>query len=694
MSVRVIFENSETVVRVSEDVRAVQAAIDAAVSATASAASASASETAAENFALQAEGFANQTEADAIATAADRVQTGLDVQATNADAVATAADRIQTGLDRTATGADAIATAADRVQTGLDRIAASDSASSAASAALNTPLTDFITGANSTILSTDTTLQAFGKTQGQINERIGGTVGVGQVAFGMGTKLVGGDNGLFWDNTNKRLGVGTNSPANPLDVRYSNSTFLAGININNSNTGNSALSGVAFTVNSVLGGFMSYQPSNYISAQQASTMVFSSVGNNKLAFIANSNSSGIAQDIFFSTLGLNSTYQMQIKANGNVQINTNTDAGFRLDVNGTARVQGATTIGGTTTGVSLSILGSGGRGGTISPRSDGLDIAGLSFALAGLTTGDFRFAGTVAPSSIFGQNLGNDSEAWNFVYARTFRGRNNTSEGTTNLFSGTTSNPLILGIGGTENLRFAPTSGNILINTTTDAGFRLDVNGTARVQGELTVNTVQIGLGGGALGSNLRIGANALNANSTGINNIAIGGNSLLNLNSGLSNIIIGNSAAELQSNGQTLTNSSNSIVIGVLARLNANNEANQIVIGHNGRGLGSNTTVIGNSSTTRWKLFGSGIVENITAPSASVTDSFHVYANDIVAGNSAPHFRTENGAVIKLYQETTGVSSSTIVGGGGTALTDIDTFDGYTLAQIVKALRNIGALA
>jgi hypothetical protein len=30
-------------------------------------------------------------------------------------------------------------------------------------------------------------------------------------------------------------------------------------------------------------------------------------------------------------------------------------------------------------------------------------------------------------------------------------------------------------------------NGNVLINTTTDAGFRLDVNGTARVQGELTV---------------------------------------------------------------------------------------------------------------------------------------------------------------------------------------------------------------
>ena len=46
------------------------------------------------------------------------------------------------------------------------------------------------------------------------------------------------------------------------------------------------------------------------------------------------------------------------------------------------------------------------------------------------------------------------------------------------------------------------------------------------------------------------------------------------------------------------------------------------------------------------------------------------------------------------IAQPTTAVSAATRVGGGGTALTDTDTFDGYTLAQIVKALRNIGALA
>jgi hypothetical protein len=46
------------------------------------------------------------------------------------------------------------------------------------------------------------------------------------------------------------------------------------------------------------------------------------------------------------------------------------------------------------------------------------------------------------------------------------------------------------------------------------------------------------------------------------------------------------------------------------------------------------------------------------------------------------------------IIQPTTAVGAATRVGGGGAALTDTDTFDGYTLAQMAKALRNIGLLA
>lgn len=82
------------------------------------------------------------------------------------------------------------------------------------------------------------------------------------------------------------------------------------------------------------------------------------------------------------------------------------------------------------------------------------------------------------------------------------------------------------------------------------------------------------------------------------------------------------------------------------------------------------------------------------TAPSTNVTDSYQLYSADVVAGNAAPHFRTEAGDVIKLYKETTGVGAATFTANSGTSVNDASTFDGYTLAQVVKSLRNQGLLA
>jgi hypothetical protein len=87
-------------------------------------------------------------------------------------------------------------------------------------------------------------------------------------------------------------------------------------------------------------------------------------------------------------------------------------------------------------------------------------------------------------------------------------------------------------------------------------------------------------------------------------------------------------------------------------------------------------------------------LIENGVVPIASATNSFIQYSADITSGNAAPHFRTENGSVVKLYQETTGVLSATFSSIGGTPLYDLDTYDGYTIQQVVRALRNHGLLA
>lgn len=54
--------------------------------------------------------------------------------------------------------------------------------------------------------------------QPKLTNPITGIGANGQVAFFNGATTQTGDNGLFWDNTNKRLGIGTNTPSTSLDV--------------------------------------------------------------------------------------------------------------------------------------------------------------------------------------------------------------------------------------------------------------------------------------------------------------------------------------------------------------------------------------------------------------------------------------------------------------------------------------------
>ena len=178
------------------------------------------------------------------------------------------------------------------------------------------------------------------------------------------------------------------------------------------------------------------------------------------------------------------------------------------------------------------------------------------------------------------------------------------------------------------------TTGNLLLQsggTFTDAGFRLDVNGTARVQGVLTttadasINSVSIGLGGGNISTNIRVGASALVSNTTGIKNTALGNRALRvsstndentsigyesfdTLTTGSYNVAIGSLAGRYFTGTNSITSSSSSIFIGYFTKALADSQTNQIVIGTGTTGLGSNTTVLGNSSTTLTALYGAVI--------------------------------------------------------------------------------------
>jgi hypothetical protein len=152
-----------------------------------------------------------------------------------------------------------------------------------------------------------------------------------------------------------------------------------------------------------------------------------------------------------------------IKQNGNILINTGTDAGFKLDVNGTARVQGDLWATSTLDSAQSSL------GQLIFNSSIVSGYTGVDFwANFNLNTN----AKTVASGWSYGINLGRYGNFFSIDY----------------IAPNTTNRTRLITI---------PSTGNLLINTTTDAGFRLDVNGTARVQTQLSVgNTGDFTLSG------------------------------------------------------------------------------------------------------------------------------------------------------------------------------------------------------
>jgi hypothetical protein len=128
---------------------------------------------------------------------------------------------------------------------------------------------------------------------------------------------------FFWDNTNGRLGVGTATPLSPLHVVGSVVAFRA-------------------TLSSGDGGIIS---------NDATTTFFQALTFDNL--VRNFNIAG--KQIVFRSGALSYSERLRIADTGNVLIGTTTDAGYKLDVNGTARVSGIFTCSNQVRGTSLAI---------------------------------------------------------------------------------------------------------------------------------------------------------------------------------------------------------------------------------------------------------------------------------------------------------------------------------------------------
>ena len=269
----------------------------------------------------------------------------------------------------------------------------------------------------------------------------------GSVLFSNGTTIAQDNANLFFDDTNNRLGVGTATPAYNLDVigsaKINNSIFGLGT------TGNILpFIAIAGTGTVVIGGT---SPNTPLLRFQGSPLNF---------FIGNTQ---VAQ--FFTTTG-----NLLLQNGG-----TFTDAGYRLDVNGSVRATG-----------SISAASAIARGTflnqTLVATANNDVLVGLDIqptfttgAFTGTTSAALRVNGNIIPTVSGSGSLGTGSLPFNnglfagIVYSNTFQNY---------------SSNLNFSIGGTTVGRFFTTTGNFTLQnggTFTDiASARLAVNSTTQ----------------------------------------------------------------------------------------------------------------------------------------------------------------------------------------------------------------------
>jgi hypothetical protein len=268
---------------------------------------------------------------------------------------------------------------------------------------------------------------------------------VGRVLFEGTGNVVQESANLFWDNTNGRLGIGGTPSAFKLDIVGTSSANIIGVKVRNTSTnGYTEINcynntggdndRIYFGVGGTATGDV-YQNRGYF---------ISSLALEGITFTAGKATTG---DMRFFTGGNNE--RLRIFGNGNIGINTTTDAGFKLDVNGTVRVGDNLIL---TNGIIATSTATTRLQGSLNyfthKRSLSSGTHGYQISSYGTLASFWRFDG----------------------------GSYDTEIGTTSTYNG----HLKLFTNGVERFRIT-TGGNVLINTTTDvASSKLTIESTTQ----------------------------------------------------------------------------------------------------------------------------------------------------------------------------------------------------------------------
>jgi hypothetical protein len=363
----------------------------------------------------------------------------------------------------------------------------------------------------------------------------------GQVAYWTGTSAQSGSNNLFWDAANGRLGIGTNAPSKLLSINgEAEATVLRGSTIYFR-----AGAGTDFYIKYDSGDFMTYRSFSLHRWQ---------------------------------TFGTTYDTRMQLFATGNLVLQnggTFTDSGERLQVTGTMKVTGDTLLKGSTTSAgafALTVQNSGGIN-LLRVRDEGFLLIGQAstsaaptiYAFSGIT-GDrslrigIQSAGSLTPTPAF--NINQES---NYTYTSgtgefttitanflptsgtgtlaylSIKGTINQTGGANGITRGLYVNPTLTAAADFRAIEWSNNSGwglygagtaanymagNLLLGSTSNSGERLQVTGTMKVTGLLSLQTGLTSTGG-LLTQNTSVNSGRMNL--LNLRNTAGGYNAALN---------------------------------------------------------------------------------------------------------------------------------------------------------------------
>lgn len=414
------------------------------------------------------------------------------------------------------------------------------------------------------------------------------------------------------------------------------------------------------------------------------------------------------------------TQAMTLDASGNLLVGSATSSGERLQVTGTARITGALSAVGT---FNLQRSGSGADT-TIQFRNEvatnrakivfGGTNEELGFYAGGGTTENLRIASTgIATFSNkiitqsgsdaieIGTPTGNNYRSNIYIKAtdgsagavNAYFGVNVFS--TTGILDISNTNGISMRSGGSERLSIASTGGitiggNLTVDTNTlfvDATNNRVGIGTASPIASLDV------VGDARFSSTIAVGGTATFLNPSSVNIVGTAtlvGATARNTSSASGDTQCGFYVENGTSNGQlykagTGYTTRKTIAANDLGFYNA--AAGNISI-LNDFSSGSIILTAGGSSTAQWTIGANGDLtaadgENIIVGSTNGTKLGTATTQKIGFWNATP-----------IAQPNTSVAAATHVSGIGTAVTTFDIFDGYTIGQVVKALRNAGILS